>query len=313
MNFKNLKYCCPLIFLVAGQAFAHTVVKDALMEDLTTGLHSGYQFNSFVITHGCGGDSGQPYPPLGQAALFPFGDQAVWKDAAGNVIEVGGKGNGTIVGTTGIGLNLAPDAISGAGSSFPTVNEIVDDLGRVHALIWKNGAEPTEAWTMTPFKVRPPNIANPCVKNVNVRIGVINYCDINKNEANDAAGPYRQPRDMFNRPIKKVQDLDYDGIQQNPQDVDYYISMPEGNDDNNRADWWFPKPYGESQLYKDTDMLQTSYWTTMTVKNSDADVAACVAGGGTPVDVSVEPSAIDFDSYLNGDNTRPFTKGPGPF
>ena len=306
---------------VAGQISAHTVVKDVLTEDLTTGAHSGYQFNSFVVTHGCGGDSGQPYPVIGQAALFPFGDMAVWRDAAGNVIEVGGKGNGTIVGTTGIGLYLAPDAISGAGSSFPTVNEIVDDLGRVQALIWKNGAQPTEAWTMSPFKIRPPNIANNCVKSVNVRIGVVNYCDKGKNEANDAAGPYNQPKDMFGRPARRVQDSEAnDGIQQNVQDAGVYTTMPEGNDDNNRADWWFPKLYdiasggvNGSGLYSDPEVLQSTYWTTMTVANSAADVAACVAGGGTPVNVSVEPAAEAFDTYLNGANTQPFTKGNGPF
>ena len=31
--------------------------------------------------------------------------------------------------------------------------------------------------------------------------------------------------------------------------------------------------------------------------------------GGTPVDVTVEPSGAAFDAYLTGPNTRPFTKG----
>ena len=53
--------------------------------------------------------------------------------------------------------------------------------------------------------------------------------------------------------------------------------MNAGNGDNNRADWWFTAPYGGSALYNDPDLLQPAYWTTMTVNNSAADLAACVA------------------------------------
>ena len=42
---------------------------------------------------------------------------------------------------------------------------------------------------ITPFKVTVPKIIDPSVKQVNVRIGVINYCDMGKNAANDAKGP----------------------------------------------------------------------------------------------------------------------------
>lgn len=299
---------------VAGQAFAHTGVRDVVTESTATTTVSSY--NGFTITHGCGGDSGQAYPVLGQSSLFPFGDQAVWRDSTGAVIAVGGDGNGTIVPATGIGLNLGVTGYSSASSSFVTAEEIVDDLGRVHALFWKNGAMQPQLNTVTPFKISAPKIANNCVKSLKVRIGVINYCDTNKNADNDATGTYKQPKDAYGRTIPLLADTLYgDGIQTNVFGAPVYTKMEGGNDDNNRADWWFTAPYNadgtSSALYNDPDLLQPTYWTTMTVNNTQADIDACVAGGGTPVDVSVEPSGLDFDTYLIPENVAPFSKSGG--
>jgi hypothetical protein len=79
-----------------------------------------------------------------------------------------------------------------------------------------------------------------------------------------------------------------------------YVSLPAGNGDNNRQDWWFAAPYGGSALYNDPELVQPTYWTTLTVNNSSAT--------GTRV-VSVEPTGAAFDAILTGPNTRPFTKG----
>jgi hypothetical protein len=85
-----------------------------------------------------------------------------------------------------------------------------------------------------------------------------------------------------------------------------FKTLSSGNGDNNRADWWFTAPYGGSDLYSDPDVLQPTFWTTLTVNNSAADIAKCA---GTPVDVFVEPTGAAFDTYLTGQNTLPFTKG----
>jgi hypothetical protein len=85
-----------------------------------------------------------------------------------------------------------------------------------------------------------------------------------------------------------------------------FNAINKGNGDNNRADWWFTAPYGGSALYSDPDVLQPTFWTTLTVNNSATDIANCA---GTPVDVTVEPTGAAFDTYLTGKNTLPFTKG----
>ena len=313
MTRSKLTLCSIAALLATGQAFAHTGVRDVVTESLPSPAPATSSYNGFTITHGCGDENGQPYPVLGQSALFPFGSQAVWKDAAGNLLAVGGDGAGTIVPTAGIGLNLAVTGYAGQGSGFATTEEIVDDLGRVHALLWKNGAMQPQLNSITPFKITAPKIANNCVKSLKVRIGVINYCDVFKNEANDGGGNYPQPKDAFGRKIPMLVDVENgESIQANVNGSPVYQSMAGGNGDNNRQDWWFTAPHGGSNLFKDDDLLQPTYWTTMTINNSQADINACVASGGTPADVSVEPSGVDFDTYLSVQNTQPFTKGNGP-
>lgn len=315
MTKTKFTLCTLAAMLVAGQAFAHTGVRDKVSVSATAGASS---YNGFTVTHGCGGDSGDAYPVLGQSAVFPTGDRVVWREGAAavdnpdsNVIAVGG-GAGvfptTIVDplsgqTIDKGLNLGVTGYAGVSSAFATAQEIVDPTalnpGVVEGLLWKDGAMEPKLNTVTPFKVTLPAIIDPSVKQVNVRIGVINYCDFEKNAANDIKGPYKQPKDAFGRNIPVLATaLAPDQI--NVAGAPVYVSLPAGNGDDNRQDWWFMAPYGGSALYNDPDLLQPSYWTTMTVINSSAT--------GTRV-VSVEPTGAAFDAILTGPNTRPFTKG----
>lgn len=282
--------------LGTGQALAHTGVKDQVDEGKAS-------YNGFTITHGCAaGEKGSPnqsYPVLGQTALFPFGATAVWRNAKGEVISTGGQG---IIKDNALSLSVT--GYAGMSSPFTTAQEIVDADGVVRALHWRDGAMEPMLNAVTPFKITAPTITDPCVKSLKVRIGVINWCDIAKNEENDAKGPYKAPKDAFKRkiPITSINN----GTQVNAGTAGYFSNMSKGNGDNNRADWWFKKPEGGSALYQDPDILQPSYWTTLTVNNPDYD-QSCGA------DVSVEPSGVDFDTYLTGANTQPFTKGSGPF
>ncbi len=297
---------CTLAALVAtGQAFAHTGVRDTV----TVGSEAVRSYNGFNITHGCGGDSGDAYPVLGQSAIFPTGDKVVWRDADGNVIAEGG---GAGIFATAVdpalpdpGLNLSVIGYAGAGSAFPTVQEIVDpnslNPGAVQGLLWKDGAMEPKLNTFTAFRVTVPAIIDPSVRQVNVRIGVINYCDMEKNAANDARGPYKEPKDMFGRKIPLLATaLAPDQI--NVAGAPFFKNLPNGNGDNNRQDWWFPALHGGSALYNDVDVLQpeAEEWTTMEVINASAT--------GDRV-VSVEPTGAAFDAILTGPNTRPFTKG----
>ena len=110
---------------------------------------------------------------------------------------------------------------------------------------------------------------------------------------------YKQPKDVFGRNIPFLATvLAPDQINVNYAPV--YSQLGAGNGDNNCQDWWFTAPYGGSALYNDPEVLQPSYWTTMTVINASAT--------GTRV-VSIEPTGAAFDAILTGPNTRPFTKG----
>ena len=308
MTKAKLTLCSLAALLAAGQAFAHTGVRDKVTVSATAGAAS---YNGFTITHGCGGDTGDAFPVLGQSAVFPTGDRVVWREADGTVIQEGGGAGifDTIVldhnnvPLPDGGLNLRVTAYAGMSSPFATTQEIVDpnalNPGVVEGLLWKDGAMEPKLNAITPFKVTVPKIIDPSVKQVNVRIGVINYCDFDKNAANDASGPFKQPKDAFGRNIPLLSSaLAPDQI--NVAGAPVYVTLRAGNGDNNRQDWWFTAPYGGSALYNDPEVLQPTYWSTMTVINASAT--------GTRV-VTIEPTGAAFDAILTGPNTRPFTKG----
>jgi hypothetical protein len=315
---KGFALSSMVALFAAGQALAHTGVRDVAVEGTSS-------YNGFTITHGCGGDSGQGYPVIGQAALFPFGADAVFRDAAGNVIpsttvpdpdnlDDNGKplpklinnGGGIISTDT---LSLAVAGIASFSSPFVTTQEIVDELGTVHALLWKDGALEPKLYGITSFKISAPTIVPNCTR-LRVRVGVINYCDTGKNAANDAAGPWKAPKDAFGRPIPLVSDINdiNGGIQLNVNASPVFKDIRAGNGDNNRADWWFANLEGGSALYNDPDLTAegNKLWSAAINVNSDA---AGLAGCATITDVTVEPSGAAFDKYLTAPNTHPFTKG----
>lgn len=84
----------------------------------------------------------------------------------------------------------------------------------------------------------------------------------------------------------------------------------ENNDsDNNRADWWFTGPDKTgSALFVDPDLVQATFWTTLTVNNpGDPLLPACT---GATREVAVQPTGADIDTFLP---YKPFTKNPGPY
>jgi hypothetical protein len=341
-KFTKLALCSVAALFVAGQAYAHTGVRDIATEGASS-------YNGFTITHGCGGDNGQAYPVTGQAAVFPYGAQTVWRTAdivatsgpdkgfittPGTVLSTGGNGGGII---SSASLNLNVTGYASASSAFATSQELVDSSDIVRGLLWKNGAMEPNLNTITPFKISAPTIVDPCVT-LQIRVGVINYCETGKNEANDLAGPYKAPKDAFERPIPLLKVVDpadplyTDGFQHNVNGSPVYRDIRAGNGDNNRADWWFGAISGPTALYNDADLLQPTekvktdangdpildasgnpvkgpvvpYWTTITVVNKEA----CA---GTPRVVTVEPTGAAFDAILSGNNTRPFTSGNSNF
>ncbi|CAG7856125.1 hypothetical protein MCAMS1_00500 [biofilm metagenome] len=305
---KILSACALGALFIAGQAYAHTGVRDRVNASANATTAS---YNGFTLTHGCGGDSGDGYPVLGQAAIFPTGDRVVWREGDQILAEGGGAGildtivldhDGTPLPDQGV--NWQVTGYAGMSSPFPTVQELLDPNALqpnvIEGLFWKDGAMEPKLNAIPTFKVTVPKIVDASVKQINVRIGVINYCDdFGKNAANDARGPYEQPKDAFGRKIPLLANtLAPDQINVNGAPV--FQKMRGGNGDNNRADWWFPALHGGSALYNDADLLQDTYWTTMTIINTSAT--------GNRV-VSVEPTGAAFDAVLTGQNTRPFTRG----
>jgi hypothetical protein len=311
-KFKGLVLCSMMGLLAAGQAVAHTGVRD----QATAAVAS---YNGFTITHGCADyiAGGQQYPVIGQAALFPYGATAVWR-------ELGvGTANGTVIAdpTTIVGVNvynLGVKDYASASSAFPTTNSIVDGLGNIHALFWKDGAMEPKQNTVTPFKITHPAIIDKCIASVKVRVAVINFCDVQKNQANDATGPYTAPKDFLGRAIPNTSVAG--GIQANVTATSpKFVTLPAGNGDHNRADWWFSDISGGSQNFADSAILSEGLglWSAgITVNNpsayisTDAGYAGCP--GGKPRQVTVEPSGVDFDTYLTAGNLQPFVKLGSP-
>jgi hypothetical protein len=312
MKISKLTLCSLGLLFAAGQALAHTGVRDTAEEGKAS-------YNGFTITHGCGGEAGSvSYPVIGQSAVFPYGSNAVWRTAAvsdkpetpeneavpATFLQLGGDGNGTI--KKGATLSLAVTGYAG-GSPFATSQELVDSKAVVQGLFWKDGVMPPNMNAITSFKITAPTIDNPCVKTLGIRIGVINYCDTGKNAANDIKGPYFAPTDGMRKPVPMTNSPATGFVQANAADAPVFRTTPKrGNGDNNRADWWFTALEGGSALYNDPELLQPTYWTTLIVNNKAADLALCT---GKQFDVTVEPNGAAVDAILTGPNTQPFTKG----
>ena len=316
-KFKGLALCSMISLLAAGQAMAHTGVRDIA-------IAGSKSYNAFTITHGCAdynAGTTQQYPAIGQAALFPYGSTAVWREVSATPSTT----NGTVIDgstiVTGV-FNLAVSGLAGVSSPFPTTQEIVDSLGNPHGILWKDGAVEPKLTAAVPFLVTPPAITNACISAVLVRVGVINFCDVQKNASNDATGPYAAPKDAFGRPLNNTSPAG--GIQQNVTPTSAkFVAIPAGNGDNNRADWWFADLYPSgSANFSDSDILSEGLglWSAkITVTNpnvakqylsdgttSNPVYAACP--GGAPRQVTVEPGSVDFDTYFTAPNLQPFVK-----
>ncbi|MGH8507340.1 MAG: hypothetical protein ACREVH_01275 [Gammaproteobacteria bacterium] len=287
-----------IAFYAAGQAVnAHTGVRDQPTGGTTT-------YNGFTITHGCGTP---PLPVIGQSAVFPYGDASssagptVWVDLSNNtVIPTGGTGIVSLPAAPALPIfNLSVGGIQ-QNDPFDIVVEQTDPLsGAVRALHWQGSDEiqrlkklksgrlkllkkpfpglRTDLVGIPEWRASAPRIIDNCVSKLLVRIAVANWCEKGANEAND------------------------------PED--------------NRADYWFPIPViapgsagapgSGSTKFTDIGAVQATFWTTMTVNNSNVNNdPATNCPGGALHDVAVQPAGTEIDTYLP---LPPFTQGPGPY
>ena len=250
---KFAAYSVAAALIAASQgAFAHTGVKDTV--DVTS-LSGKASYNAFTITHGCAaGEGAEPIPVIGQSAVFPHGDSAVWVKLGATPTPITAQ---EVIGAPSINLAVAGLQDS---SVFAVQNEEADELGVVHAINWKKGKLDPTLYGLTTFRVSVPKIVDKCVSRLRIRMAVANWCK-KSNEADDA--------------------------------------------ENNRADWWFTAETGTTK-FTDPEIIQPSYWTTLTANNLEFDAASC----GEGYEVAVMPSGADIDKYL----PHPaFTVRPGPF
>ena len=296
---QGLAFCSVAALLTAGQASAHTGVRDLAVA-------AAKSYNAFTITHGCADylAGGQQYPVLGQAALFPYGSTAVWREADNSIIS----NPSTIV--SGV-YSMAVSGLAGAASPFPTAAEIVDGSGNVHGLLWKDGAVEPKMTAAVPFLITHPAIIDACISSVKVRVGVINFCDTQVNQATDATKPYAAPKDAFGRPLYNTSVAG--GTQTNATSTTpKFVAKPGGNGDHNRADWWFRALEGGSTNFNDSAITdEAGLWSAgITVSNPNVATgsAASACTGGAPRQVTVEASGADFDTYFTAPNLQPFVK-----
>jgi hypothetical protein len=255
-------YSVAAALIAASQGgFAHTGVKETVDVNVG-GVPSGSSSNNaFVITHGCAGAEGDtPIPVIGQSAVFPFGDDAVW-------VKLSDGSPTTADAVIGKALDLDPGGVYDAGV-FKTVTEENDPTAVnahgspiVRAINYLGGNIPPNLAAYAQFRVSVPAIVDKCVSKLRIRVAVANWCEKDQNQKSDV--------------------------------------------DNNRADWWFTGETGSTR-FRDKDLLQPTFWTTMTVNNLMFDAASCGAG----YEVAVMPSGASIDQYL----PHPaYVLRPGPF
>lgn len=126
-----------------------------------------------------------------------------------------------------------------------------------------------------PFIVSAPNIIDPCVSMLRVRIAVANWCEKGRNEANDPENDR----------------------------ADWWFPVPSIPDGSPGA------PGSGSTKFIDPQIVTATFWTTLTVNNVDtADPTTCP--GGVLREVAVQPAGTEIDTYLPN---PPFTEDPAPY
>ena len=256
-----------LLYGVSEGALAHTGVRDQARSSATSTTTSN---NAFVITHGCSGAEGgpDPLPVIGQSAVFPFGN-------ASQAVWVHLATNTPIDPVSVIGgdgaLNLNVGGVQDRSIFDIQWEEINPDPGDP---LGDHGAIPVHALNWKDGSLSPDLLGYTAFR-VSVP-PIVNNCVANLRIRIAVANWCEE---------KKNQATDRN---------------------NNRADWWFTAETG-TQKFTDPDLIQPTFWTTLTVMNPNATDANCPAD--QRFDVAVMPSGADIDRYLPHPR---FTKNPPP-
>jgi hypothetical protein len=257
-----------LLYGVSEGALAHTGVRDQVRSSATSATTSN---NAFTITHGCSGaeEGPDPLPVLGQSSVFPFG-------TASQAVWVNLATNAPIDPVTVIGgdgtLNLNVTGVQD-GSIFATQREEVN-----------------------------PNPGDPPGDHGSIPVHALNW-------KNGSLNPEMLGYTLFRVSVPPIVNNCVANLRIRIAVANWCEEdQNEATDrNNNRADWWFTGETG-TQKFTDPDLIQPTFWTTLTVMNPNATDDNCPAD--QRFDVAVMPSGADIDTYLP---YRQFIRRPAPF
>jgi hypothetical protein len=258
-----------LLYGVSEGALAHTGVRDQATSSATSTTTSN---NAFTITHGCSGAEGgpDPLPVLGQSAVFPFGNasQAVW-------VRLGDP-------------NTPIDPVSVIG-------------GDGHLNLGVTGVQDSSLFGIQREEINP-HPGDPLGDHDAIPVHALNWKDGSLN-------PEMLGYTLFRVSVPPIVNNCVANLRIRVAVSNWCEEKKNEATDpnNNRADWWFTAETG-TQSFTDPDLIQPSFWTTLTVMNPNATDANCPAD--QRFDVAVMPSGADIDRYLP---YRGFTKHPAPF
>jgi hypothetical protein len=268
-------------------AFAHTGVRDTVTGSSESATTSN---NAFTIPHGCSAGEGDAPPKKvkGQSAVFPFGLPAAELTGPGAVwVRLGEPPTPPTLLTAEEVTAIIGDADEDP-STPPQPHLNLDVTGIQDASLFKTQTEEVNPAGTDPLG---PHDSIP-VHALNWRGGKLETNLLGITQFRVTVPPIVNP--CVSRVRIRIAVSNWCERNQN-----------EANDaDNDRADWWFTGETGPTK-FVDPDLIQESFWTTLTVNNPNA--SEC---GEEPHEVAVMPSGADIDLYLPLEG---FTADPAPF
>lgn len=284
---KRLTVCSltTMMCMANLDGFAHTGVRDTVRASSESATTSN---NAFTIPHGCSGGEGDTPPKKvkGQSAVFPFGPPAAQLTGPGAV-------------WVRLGQAPAPPTLLTAEEVAAIIGDEDEDPSTPpHLNLDVTGIQDASLFETQTEEVNPAG-TDPLGPHDSIPVHALNWLD-GKLETNllgitqfrVTVPPIVNP--CVSRVRIRIAVSNWCEKNQN-----------EANDaDNDRADWWFTGETGPTK-FVDPDLIQESFWTTLTVNNPNA--SEC---GEEPHEVAVMPSGADIDLYLPLEG---FTEDPAPY
>ena len=253
-----------LLYWVSLGALAHTGVRDQVTSSATSATTSN---NAFTVPHGCDGVEGgaDPLPVIAQSAVFPFGN-------ASQAVWVNPATNAPI------------DPVSVIG-------------GDGHLNLNVTGVQDESLFNVESEEVNP-NPGDPLGPHDSIPVHALNW-------KAGSLNPQMLGYTQFQVSVPPIVDNCVSKLRIRIAVSNWCEKKQNQATDrnNNRADWWFTGETG-TQKFTDPDLIQPTFWTTLTVNNPN--VTQCT---GTPFEAAVMPSGSDIDRYLPYSG---FTLNPPP-